>query len=810
MTFLKAQYLGVTLLCCANLLQAQCATSWQAPDYGFGTNGPVEKIVSWDPDGMAGPQLPIAVFAGEFTAAGSVLAENIAFYDPATQVTTAPASGTSGRVRAILASSAGDLIVGGEFPSAGAIAGTQAIARFDGNGWTSIGGGLAGTVYDLAEMPNGDLIAVGSFVTAGVNSTTVNNVARWDGASWQSVGGGTSGIVAAATIASNGDLVVGGYFLTAGSVPVDDVARWDGTSWFDMGSGLSGFFSARQLLTRQNNDLMMVGTFGVSKWNGSLWQAVPGLSGTGEMFESAFGRFYFAKDGSLFAPPDLVELLPNGPVVVATGAQAAERVLAIADLPGGANGDLLLGGSMSGFAGANAANLVRFSASTWSGTSVLPTVTNALVRSFATAPDGTVYAGGSFSIIENTSASRIAQWDGTAWQPLGTGLNGSATSLAVLPNGDLYVAGGFSSAGGVAANGLARWDGNAWYAVTGSSVNAPSRVLARRNGRLVVAGFSVAELDQTGSWNAIPNVGSVDEIFELPDGRLAVSGYWQSFGTTTSTRTAIWDGVTWELTTPEHFAPYALGAAPNGDLVVSAGFQNQQAAQRWDGASWQQLGIGLSLPPETLTNLPNGDLVAGGQFRIGPSNTTPLRYLARFDGLNWQPLAVGTNLIKTAHFSPTGTLFAAAGSGGYAIARRTTDCPASVVSVPSACVATGSPQLIVNAWPYLGATYEATSISSGNVALVVDAYGTAAINVPVSALFGYGAAGCTLHLSPILFDARMANQGIARSELVIPNTGALVGAVFGQQAAALQFDLQGAIIDLSMSNSVTCTIGSYQ
>ena len=57
------------------------------------------------------------------------------------------------------------------------------------------------------------------------------------------------------------------------------------------------------------------------------------------------------------------------------------------------------------------------------------------------------------------TANHIARWDGTAWHPLGSGMNGFVDALAFGPDGSLYAGGKFTTAGGVTANGIARWDG---------------------------------------------------------------------------------------------------------------------------------------------------------------------------------------------------------------------------------------------------------------------------------------------------------------------------------------------------------------
>jgi len=70
-----------------------------------------------------------------------------------------------------------------------------------------------------------------------------NRVARWDGAGWSEVGGGLGGSVFALAVYDDGSgpaLYAGGTFQSAGGVPASRVARWDGVSWSPLASGVDG------------------------------------------------------------------------------------------------------------------------------------------------------------------------------------------------------------------------------------------------------------------------------------------------------------------------------------------------------------------------------------------------------------------------------------------------------------------------------------------------------------------------------------------------------------------------------------------
>ena len=85
---------------------------------------------------------------------------------------------------------------------------------------------------------------------------------------------------------------------------------------------------------------------------------------------------------------------------------------------------------------------------------------NGLVISL-TVHNGDLIAGGFFTTASSQTANGVARWDGSAWQPMSTGMqdghyNGSVESLTVH-NGDLIAGGWFTTAGGQAARSIARW-----------------------------------------------------------------------------------------------------------------------------------------------------------------------------------------------------------------------------------------------------------------------------------------------------------------------------------------------------------------
>lgn len=95
--------------------------------------------------------------------------------------------GTNLEVLALTTSPDGDVIAGGNFTSAGGVA-ASCIARWNwaDQSWSPVGPGLTsvGGVFSLASLPNGDVMVGGNFHSAG--GTAANSIARW-GASCECV-----------------------------------------------------------------------------------------------------------------------------------------------------------------------------------------------------------------------------------------------------------------------------------------------------------------------------------------------------------------------------------------------------------------------------------------------------------------------------------------------------------------------------------------------------------------------------------------------------------------------------------------------
>ena len=315
----------------------------------------------------------------------------------------------------------GDLLVAGNFTSVGSTAASR-IARWNGTTWSPLGGGQTfGTFYDLIELPNGDLVAGGEFSTVG--GTFINkNVVRWNGAGWQAVGNGLASFserVHALCALPNGSIVATGSFLFGGRL-----ARFDGTAWVPLGAGLTGTASpsGEVLLTMPNGDLVVGGRFtavdgvaanNIARWNGTTWSPLgAGLNGTvldllvqpnGDLI--AVGTFLTSGTTNCFRIARW-----NGATWSPVGSGFNQLVKSVTQLP---NGDLVVSGDFTGYAGAPIGSS-PFGAARWNGSAWSSLGTwNSITYVVAAHPNGELWVGGQFTNPVGINSPNLIRWTNT-------------------------------------------------------------------------------------------------------------------------------------------------------------------------------------------------------------------------------------------------------------------------------------------------------------------------------------------------------------------------------------------------------------
>lgn len=462
------------------------------------------------------------------------------------------------------------------------------------------------------------------------------------------VGGAPAMGVASLTTMANGDLIIGGGFSSIGSVSANHVARWNGTTWSPLGAG-TGVSGVQALARFPNGDLLAASGFGLAIWNGTAWSPMPYIPNFGSIYDIA--------------------IRPNGDVF-----------------------------AVGNFWWLN--YVARWSGSAWvpvgSGIDNVVTV--------ATVWNGDLIIGGGFSQAGGVTVNGVARWNGTAWSSLGSGValggTSAVTALATASNGDLLVGGSFTAAGGVPANNIARWNGTTW---------AP-----------LGAGL-------TGGW--------VNCMVGLPSGGVIAGG----------------DGIT------------AAGGVPVNNIA------------RWDGASWSALGSGIQGGAHPVVSdglvLPSGDLIVGGNFSTAGG------------------LAVSN------------------------LARVVTTCPAMATSFGSGCPSSaGSNTLVAATLPWVDATFRATATGLPTSALVLTLTSVASIPqgvAPLTLSFPQAGIGCDVLTAPDILGLLVTTTGTAQSQMFLPNVPPLVGVTFYHQMVPIELDAQGNWISVTATNALQLTAGVF-
>lgn len=117
----------------------------------------------------------------------------------------------------------GSKVINGDLHLLGAFL-TIGILRWNGASWVALSSGVPfGGVYVLDQLPNGDLLAGGTFFYIGTNPTA-RNFARWNGTTWTPFGAGVNGPVLSQLVLPSGDVLFGGSFTSVDGQPASNLA----------------------------------------------------------------------------------------------------------------------------------------------------------------------------------------------------------------------------------------------------------------------------------------------------------------------------------------------------------------------------------------------------------------------------------------------------------------------------------------------------------------------------------------------------------------------------------------------------------
>jgi hypothetical protein len=265
--------------------------------------------------------------------------------------------------------------------------------------------------------------------------------------------------------------------------------------------------------------------------------------------------------------------------------------------------------------------------------------------------NGKLIAAGVFSAAGGSATNNIAQWDGSSWSPLSTGFPADANFYGVyalcIYDQNLFAAGSFDNAGGVAASNIAQWSGTAWSAVNTGIPGTGSTnfidALIEYDGSLIAGGVSpafptsaavytfndntVSESGPTYISKGLPN-GLVTCFAIYEDTLFAGGVFHDTDGITYGLATLQLQDTLWTLRAPLGAvgnagaeAVYSL-AVYNGSLYAGGTFDSIGGVAvsniaRGNGTSWASVGSGIQFTDSghvyALASY-LGNLYAGGVF----------------------------------------------------------------------------------------------------------------------------------------------------------------------------------------------------
>jgi hypothetical protein len=232
---------------------------------------------------------------------------------------------------------------------------------------------------------------------------------------------------------------------------------------------------------------------------------------------------------------------------------------------------------------------------------------------------------------------------------------------------------------------------------------------------------------------------------------------------------------------------------------------------RWDGAAWSALGVGMNTTVFALTTLPNGDLVAGGNF------TNVGNRVARWNGTSWSPLDSGVpSTVYALATTPSGDLvlggsFLTAGTNVSAyLARLASTCPATAVPFGAGCAGSGGPNVLhATALPWIGSTFRAEASGMPALGFVAAVTGFTQVSIPLSLALYEALPGCQGLVSADAVDVLLPSAGKVQTQLAIPANAALVGLQVHQYVVAFELNGLGQVAAITSSNALTLQVGSY-
>lgn len=290
------------------------------------------------------------------------------------------------------------------------------------------------------------------------------------------------------------------------------------------------------------------------------------------------------------------------------------------------------------------------------------------------ASNGYIYVGGDFTSIGGVAANRIAYWNGSSWNALGSGLNAICYQIGATLDGKIVAVGSFTTAGGLNAYYAAIWDGSSWHRMGQyGGLNSTVRALA---------------VPKDGSNVLYVGGDFTDENGNPGSGLNRVAAYNLDLGTFSAMANGF-DG-----------SVAVMGIDMAGDVYAGGSFTlsgsaDMKGVSRWNGSAWLSLGSGLlaanGVGPGSVDDLSffsDGRMIVVGIF--GYAGGIPMNNIGFWNGSSWSfpDIQLATTQYTCVDINPeTDDIFigmiAAAGEQALTGAKNTITNQGSMAANPS-------------------------------------------------------------------------------------------------------------------------------
>lgn len=208
------------------------------------------------------------------------------------------------------------LYAGGAFLNAGGNSAMDLVARWNGTSWLPMGGGLDGACCGSKDvftlLATGTEVFSSGYFRDGGGNPAIDNFARWNGSGWSALGGSPGASASASSMTQYGSEIImcGGYFDLANNGQYQALVKYNGAFGLFPGGGIAHATGDNRCygVHADGSDLYVVGKFwgmnsvpdtrNIARWDGANWHSlgkgVPYSGPTPSFVVSASGKAYVA------------------------------------------------------------------------------------------------------------------------------------------------------------------------------------------------------------------------------------------------------------------------------------------------------------------------------------------------------------------------------------------------------------------------------------------------------------------------------------------------------------------------------------